>query len=274
MTNRRRFPVALSIAGSDSGGGAGIQADLQTFASLGVHGTTAITCLTAQNPKRVTAIQAASPRLVREQIHAIFAGLPPAATKTGMLFSKDIIEVVARIFRGRNRRILIVDPVMVSTSGAVLLKPDAERSLKEQLLPLATLITPNVDEAERLVGMPIREPEDLRTAARRIHAQYGCAVLAKGGHLRGLTQAIDIFFDGRREWVLATPFVGGVATHGTGCTYSAAITAYCARGLGLADAVRKSKEFIAAAISGSRRAGRHQVLDWRGGARRPASPEP
>ena len=261
MTNRRRIPVALSIAGSDSGGGAGIQADLQTFASLGVHSTTAITCLTAQNPKRVTGIHPAPPRFVRQQIETVFAELPPAATKTGMLFSAPIIDVVADFFRGK-RNCLIVDPVMVSTSGAALLKPDAVQTLKKRLLPLATLVTPNVDEAEMLTKQRIREPEDLRTAARLIHADHGCAVLAKGGHLREMNEAVDIFFDGRVELVLTTPFVRGVTTHGTGCTYSAAIAAHCARGLSLAAAVQRAKEFIASAIRGSVRVGRHQVLGW------------
>ncbi|HKX61562.1 MAG TPA: bifunctional hydroxymethylpyrimidine kinase/phosphomethylpyrimidine kinase [Verrucomicrobiae bacterium] len=261
MTNRRRIPVALSIAGSDSGGGAGIQADLQTFASLGVHGATAITCLTAQNPKRLTGIHPATPQFVRQQIEAVFAELPPAATKTGMLFSAPIIDAVADFFRGK-RHYLIVDPVMVSTSGAALLKPDAVQTLKKRLLPLATLVTPNVDEAEMLTKQRIKDPEDLRTAARRIHADHGCAVLAKGGHLRGLNEAVDIFFDGRVELVLVTPFVRGVATHGTGCTYSAAVAAHCARGLSLAPAVQRAKEFIASAIRGSVRVGRHQVLGW------------
>jgi hydroxymethylpyrimidine/phosphomethylpyrimidine kinase len=262
MTIRRRKPVALSIAGSDSGGGAGIQADLQTFASLGVHGTTAITCLTAQNPRRVTGVHPTPPQFVRQQIEAVFAEMPPAATKTGMLFSKPIIEVVASFFRGHRRLLLIVDPVMVSTSGAALLETDAVRTLKRRLLPLATLVTPNVDEAELLTNLRITEPEALRTAARRIHAEHGCAVLAKGGHLRGLNEAVDIFFDGRTELMLTTPFVRGVNTHGTGCTYSAAIAAHCARGLSLPMAVEKSKEFIAAAIGGSARIGRHQVLGW------------
>jgi hydroxymethylpyrimidine/phosphomethylpyrimidine kinase len=259
----RRRPVVLSIAGSDSGGGAGIQADLQTFASLDVHGTTAITCLTAQNPRRVTAIHPAPPLFVRRQIEAVFAELPPAAAKTGMLFSKPIIEVVASFFRSHSRPVLIVDPVVVSTSGAALLESDAVRTLKKRLLPLAALVTPNVDEAELLADLRITEPEALRTAARRIHAEHGCAVLAKGGHLRGLKEAVDIFFDGRTELVLTTPFVRGVATHGTGCTYSAAITAHCACGLSLVKAVEKSKEFIASAIGGSARIGRHQVLGWK-----------
>jgi hydroxymethylpyrimidine kinase/phosphomethylpyrimidine kinase len=265
MTKRRRIPVALSIAGSDSGGGAGIQADLQTFASLGVHGTTAVTCLTAQNPKEVTAIQAASPDFVRQQIETIFAELKPAASKTGMLFAKPIIDAVADFFGRRRAHILIVDPVMVSTSGAALLKREAIETLQERLLPHATLVTPNVDEAELLTNERIEDPEDLRAAAHHIHRVWGCAVLAKGGHLRGLKQAIDVFYDGRDELVLTTPYVRGVSTHGTGCTYSAAIVAHCAHGLPLVQAVRKAKAYIACAISESLRIGRHEVLHWNAG---------
>lgn len=256
-------PIALSIAGSDSGGGAGIQADLQTFAALGVHGTTAITCLTAQNPRGVTGIQAASPRMVRKQIEAVFAELPPAACKTGMLYSKAIIEVVAAFFRSGARPGLIVDPVMIATSGAALLRPDAVQAITKKLLPLATLITPNVDEAVALTGERIQDPEDLRRAARTIHERFGCAVLAKGGHLRGLREAIDVFHDGQIELLLAAPFIPGVSTHGTGCTYSAAITAFCARGFRLPEAVRHAKDFISTAIAKSDRVGRHKVLRWR-----------
>lgn len=259
-------PVALTIAGSDSGGGAGIQADLKTFASLGVHGTSAITCVTAQNPVKVSGIQACSAALVRKQIAAVFDELPPAAVKTGMLYSADTIRVVADWFRWKDRPALIVDPVMVATSGARLIKSSTVEVLRDELLPRATLVTPNVSEVQILSGLPIEEPEDLRRAARRIHAQSGCAVLVKGGHLTDVNEAIDIFYDGDREWMLGAPFVRGIATHGTGCTYSAAITAYMALGCELFDAIRSAKEFITQAISQSYRAGRHQVLDqfWRG----------
>lgn len=159
MKPRPTWPIALTIAGSDSGGGAGIQADLKTFAALGVHGTSALTCLTAQHPKAVCGIQAAQTTIVQQQIAAVFEELKPSAVKTGMLFSADIIRAVADFFRRPRRIPLVVDPVMVSTSGARLLKPAAIRVLSEELLPLATLVTPNLDEATLLTGLELREPE-------------------------------------------------------------------------------------------------------------------
>jgi len=252
----------LTIAGSDSGGGAGIQADLKTFAALGVHGTSAITCLTAQNPARVSGIQAATTTMVRQQIEAVFAELPPAAVKTGMLFSSAIVRVVADFFRAENRPPLVVDPVMVATSGAVLLKPAALRALTEELLPLATLLTPNLPEAELLLGRKLVSVEDLRAAAAELHKRFGCAVLAKGGHLPGLREAVDIYRDAHEELLLSAPFVRGVGTHGTGCTYSAAVTAGLARGLSLRAAVIEAKDYITRAIAGSRRLGRHWGLDF------------
>jgi hydroxymethylpyrimidine/phosphomethylpyrimidine kinase len=257
--------IALTIAGSDSGGGAGIQADLQTFGALGVHGTSAITCLTAQNPRGVTGIQACSPAILRRQIQAVFAELRPAAVKTGMLFATPLIEVVVETFRERQAPPLVVDPVMVATSGARLLKPSAIRAMREKLLSLATLVTPNLDEAELLVGRKLAEVEDLRNAARQIQGCFGCAALVKGGHLRGLAEAVDVFYDGRTELLLTAPFVRGVSTHGTGCTYSAAITAGLARGLALPAAVQSGKNFISNAIAHSQRVGRHFVLNWQSG---------
>lgn len=261
-TFREIIPSALTIAGSDSGGGAGIQADLKTFFALGVHGTSAVTCLTAQNPKGVSGIQACSPEILRQQIEAVVSEFKPAAAKTGMLFSAPLIRVVVEQFRRRNAPPLVVDPVMVATSGARLLKPSAIAALRNDLLPLAALVTPNLDEAEILVGRRLTTVEDLRAAAKEIHVRFGCAALVKGGHLRGLAEAVDIFYDGKTELLLTAPFVRGVNTHGTGCTYSAAITAGLARGLKLPDAVRLGKEFITNAIANSRRVGKHFVLNW------------
>ena len=262
MTKRSSLPIALTIAGSDSGGGAGIQADLKTFAALGVHGTSAITCLTAQNPRGVLGIQAVSAKLVRQQIEAVFAELPPTACKTGMLYSTEIIRVVTELFGHGKRPPLIVDPVMVATSGAALLKPSAVRTACEELLPLAALVTPNLDEAELLLGVKIRDEEGLRSAARDIVERFGCPALVKGGHLKGRREAVDIFYDGKTELLLSAPFVRGVSTHGTGCTYSAAIAAYLAHGERLTDAVESAKEFITQAIAKSQRIGRHFALDW------------
>ncbi len=261
MSKRRQLPIALTIAGSDSGGGAGVQADLKTFAALGVHGTSAITCLTAQNPARVTGVEACSAAMLRKQIEAVFEELPPRAVKTGMLFNADIIREVAAFFRRGRRPPLIVDPVMVATSGARLLKPDAVVCLQEKLLPLATLITPNLDEAQELCGLTIREPEDLRTAAQILFQRFGCAVLVKGGHLAHTRSAVDIFFDGKTELMLSAPFIKDVRTHGTGCTYSAAITAYCALGRALPDAVRQAKEYVTQAIARSHRVAGYDTLN-------------
>lgn len=260
-TRFARFPLALTIAGSDSGGGAGLQADLKTFAALGVHGTTAVTCLTAQNPVEVRAIQAVRPAIVRQQIEAVCAELPPAAAKTGMLFSAAIIRAVAAVLANLAKIPLVVDPVMVATSGARLLQPSAIRALREELLPLATLVTPNLDEAEILVGRKLSSIEDLRLAARAIHGQSGCAALVKGGHLRGLREAVDVFWDGREELLLTAPFVRGVSTHGTGCTYSAAIAGYLALGCGLSLAVQMAKRHVTESIAQSGRVSRHFALN-------------
>jgi hydroxymethylpyrimidine/phosphomethylpyrimidine kinase len=263
MIANRTWPVALTIAGSDSGGGAGIQADLKTFASWRVHGACAITCLTAQNPKRVLAVHPCLPRLLRQQIEAVFEELPPRAVKTGMLYSAANVRVVGDFLAAqpaRTRVPVVVDPVMVSTSGTRLLEPAAENALREKLLPLARLLTPNLDEAEILAGQEIREPEDLRAAARKLFSRFGCAVLAKGGHLPNTREAIDVFWDGETELLLSAPFVRGVATHGTGCTYSAAICAALALGSDLPRAVVLGKQFITAAIAGSYKIGAHFAL--------------
>ncbi|HKQ36548.1 MAG TPA: bifunctional hydroxymethylpyrimidine kinase/phosphomethylpyrimidine kinase [Verrucomicrobiae bacterium] len=252
---KKKLPIALTIAGSDSGGGAGIQADLKTFAALGVHGTSAITCLTAQNPKGVIGFQSCAPDMLRKQIEAVFAELPPAACKTGMLFSTELVDVVAELDG------LIVDPVMIATSGAKLIDDAAIVAIKKRLLPRARLVTPNLQEAEVLVGASIKCETDLRASARRIQETFGCAALVKGGHLKGAREAIDFFYDGRTELMLTAPFIRGVSFHGTGCTYSAAITAYLAKGESLPDAVTQAKEFITQAIAQSVRAGKYDVLN-------------
>jgi hydroxymethylpyrimidine kinase/phosphomethylpyrimidine kinase len=278
---RKRLPVALTIAGSDSGGGAGVQADLKTFAALGVHGASAIACLTAQNPKRVLGIEPCSPKMLRRQIEAVFEELPPTAVKTGMLFTAENIRVVADFFRTPNSELrtpnLIVDPVMVSTSGARLLEPAAVQILKDKLLPLAALVTPNLAETEILIGRKPASVEEMRAAGRDICAQFGCAALVKGGHLecgdmsplskrghvralQSLREAADIFFDGKIELLLTAPFVKGVRTHGTGCVYSAAICAALARGHDLPHAVEIGKNFITVAIANRYKIGKHVAL--------------
>lgn len=261
---RRRTPAcALTIAGSDSGGGAGIQADLKTFAALGVHGTSVLTCVTAQNPVEVRAVQAMRPDMVRAQIEAVWAELPPAAVKTGMLYSSSIIRTVAAVLRDHAPLALVVDPVMIATSGARLLQHAANAVLCRELLPLASVVTPNLDEVRWLTGLEVREPEDMRTAARELHERFGCAALIKGGHLPG-PEAVDLFWDGHDEWLLSSPRVKGMTGHGTGCTYAAAIAGHLACGRRLADAVVAAKEYITAAIGSSERVGRHPVLGpWR-----------
>jgi hydroxymethylpyrimidine/phosphomethylpyrimidine kinase len=256
----RKLPIALTIAGSDSGGGAGIQADLKTFRALGVHGTSVIACLTAQNPREVLAASAINPTMVQKQLEAIFKELPPAAVKTGMLFSERIIEIVFD-FLSAKRQPLVIDPVMVSTSGALLLKKSAIKALKKLFLR-AAIITPNLDETKALLGRDLKGPEDLRQSAHDLHAEFGCAALVKGGHLRGFSEAIDIFYDGKQELLLSAPFVGGVNTHGTGCTYSAAITANLARGRSLPKAVTEAKQFITRAIQNTVQIAGHQALGW------------
>ena len=257
------IPVALTIAGSDSGGGAGIQADLKTFAAVGAHGTCVITCLTAQHPDAVLGVQAATQKMVLQQLEAVFAGFKPAAIKTGMLYSGPIIAAVAGFLAalGQKRPPIVVDPVMVATSGARLLKPSAIRVLKEALLPLATLVTPNLDEAEILAGMTIREPEDLRVAAQTIQAAYRCAVLVKGGHLKGMTEAVDIFNDGRDELMFTSPRIKCASTHGTGCMMSAGIAAELALGAPLIDAIEAAKNRLTRAIANPLRTQRHAVLN-------------
>jgi hydroxymethylpyrimidine/phosphomethylpyrimidine kinase len=255
----KKLPVALTIAGSDSGGGAGIQADLKTFAALGVHGASVIACLTAQNPARVLAVESATPRIVRRQLEAVFQEIPPAAIKTGMLYSIENVRIVAGFLKDKATP-LVVDPVMVSTSGAVLLRPPALKVVKEKLLPLAALVTPNLPEAEILGSCKISSVEEMDSAARKIHSRFGCAVLIKGGHLPGARRATDVFYDGKASLVLSAAFVKGVRTHGTGCVYSAAICAALALRQDLTQAVKIGKRLIARAIQDSYRIGNHFAL--------------
>jgi hydroxymethylpyrimidine/phosphomethylpyrimidine kinase len=230
---------------------------------LDVHGVTALTCVTAQNPKAVRSIHALPPARVREQIEVVIAELPPAACKTGMLYSAAIIREVSNLLRGASIP-LIVDPVISATSGSRLLRSDGLKELKE-LFRIATLITPNLVETETLLKRSIRSEKAMREAARELFAQFGCATLVKGGHLEASKRAVDIFFDGKTEVVLSAPYVRGVTTHGTGCTLSAAITAYLARGSKLLQAVRLAKEYITQSITQRLRVGRYAVLNnfWR-----------
>jgi hydroxymethylpyrimidine/phosphomethylpyrimidine kinase len=249
MSKNLQKPVALTIAGSDSGGGAGIQADLKTFAALGVHGTCAITCITAQNPREVSRMAPCAAGLVRAQLEAVFSWRRPAAAKTGLLASPATIREVAKFFRQCPGVPLVVDPVMVATCGIRFLSRPAVEILRRELLPLATLVTPNVAEAEVLTGKRIRTPEDLRASARNIHETFGCAALVKGGHLVGATAALDSLCGKDGEWIFSAPRIRSVKLHGTGCTYSAAITAGLARGQSLMKAIELAKTHITNVIS-------------------------
>lgn len=257
----QHLPVALTVAGSDSGGGAGIQTDLKTFHTLGVFGTTAITCLTAQNPDRVSDVHAAPPAIVVAQMARVFEAFPVRAAKTGMLFNATIIRAVAGEFRRRKFRRLVVDPVMVASSGARLLRPDAVRALTQDLLPQAALITPNRAEAEVLWGQPVVSAADARRAALALAAKFGTAVLIKGGHFDRGHWAVDVLCTNRHLHEFVAPRVAGIRTHGTGCTLSAAIAGYLALGCDLVSAVAGAKQFIARALRTAFRVGRFSTLN-------------
>ena len=248
-----KLPVALTIAGSDSGGGAGIQADLKTFAALGVHGTSAITAITAQNTTGVTDILELPTTLVRAQIDAVVDDIGVQAAKTGMLAGAAIIDVVAEAIERHDIRHLVVDPVMVAKGGAKLLRDDAVDALRERLIPLAAVITPNLPEAQVLLDREIRTLEDRRQAARHLVAMGARAAVVKGGHAEDVT---DVFFDGKQMVELRGDRIATSDTHGSGCVFSAAIAAGLAKGRDPRTAVREAKAFITAAIANSLELGR------------------
>lgn len=257
-----RPPVALTIAGSDSGGGAGIQADLKTFASLGVFGCSVITSLTAQNTVSVSAIHDPPPEFIARQLEAVLRDIPVDAAKTGMLHTGEAIEVVADGVRRYGVEKLVVDPVMIATSGDRLLREEALEALVEKLLPLALIVTPNLPEAEVLSGMRIETSSDAERAARRIRSLGPKLVLIKGGHMEG-ESAIDLLFDGESFHKVGSERIGKGKLHGTGCVLSAAITAYLARGLSPLQSVRKAKEYLLSAIKLSFPLGKGSlVLGW------------
>lgn len=241
-------PLALTIAGSDSGGGAGVQADLKTFSALGVFGMTAITAVTVQNTQGVLGYEAMSPRLVDEQIRAVVTDIGADAAKTGMLANEGIVRAVAAVVEELSIPNLVVDPVFVSKHGHLLLVEAAVEDLRARLLPLAAIVTPNLPEASGLAGFPVRTKDDMRRAADAILALGPGAVLVKGGHLEGATESADLFVSGEvQEWLTAE-WVDTAHTHGTGCTLSAAIAGHLAMGSGLLEAVRAGKTFVTEAI--------------------------
>jgi hydroxymethylpyrimidine/phosphomethylpyrimidine kinase len=248
MPAKSKVSVALTIAGSDSSAGAGIQADLKTFSALGVYGLTAVTCVVAETPGHVSKIESVSAELVRDQIEVLLRNFPVAAIKTGLLFSAGIIAEIASVLRERRSTPLVIDPVMVASSGDALLQDDAIQTYEQELFPLAALLTPNLGEASRLVGKSITDLAAMQIAGETLEKKYGVPVLLKGGHLTG-DDAVDLLFLKGHVIEFSAPFSRGIATHGTGCTYSAAITAGLAGGLSLEEAIRRAKKFVTAAIA-------------------------
>ena len=239
--------TALTIAGSDSSGGAGIQADIKTMIANGVYAMSAITALTAQNTTGVSGIYEVSPEFLAEQLDCIFTDIFPDAVKTGMVSSSALIEVIASKLTQYHARNLVIDPVMVATSGSRLISEEAIGTLKKTLLPLAAVITPNIPETEVLADMPVKTAQDMEQAALRIYESYGCAVLCKGGHQ--LNDANDYLFDGKCGTWFAGNRIDNPNTHGTGCTLSSAIASNLAKGLGLTTSVRYAKNYISGALA-------------------------
>ena len=246
--------TALSIAGSDSCGGAGIQADIKTMTMNGVYAMSAVTALTAQNTTGVRDIQESTPAFLKEQIDAVFEDIFPDAVKIGMVSSAELIHVIAERLRYFQARNIVVDPVMVATSGARLMKPDGVSALTGELLPLAALVTPNIPEAEMLSGMPVSGKEDMIQTAEKISKTYGCAVLLKGGH--SVNDANDLLYaSGEYRWFEGRR-IDNPNTHGTGCTLSSAIAANLAKGFDLAESVQRAKEYLSGALAAQLNLGR------------------
>jgi hydroxymethylpyrimidine/phosphomethylpyrimidine kinase len=260
------IPKALTIAGSDSGGGAGIQADLKTFSAFRVFGMSVITAVTAQNSVGVQGVENLPPPFVARQLRSVLEDLGADAAKCGMLSTAAIIEAIAEVLAEMPIEKLVVDPVMVAKSGDPLLQPDARQALIGRILPLALVVTPNLPEAEALAGIQVTSREDMEEAARRIHALGPRHVLVKGGHLKG--DAVDLLWNGRELTAYSAPRVDSSSTHGTGCTFSAAIAAGLSRGCPLPDAVRDAKAYVTRAIREGFKAGRgvgqlrHFPAEW------------
>ncbi len=254
------FPVAITIAGSDSGGGAGVQADLRTFAALGVFGTSAITALTAQNPREVRGVFPVTPAFVESQLDAVFAKFAVRVAKTGMLFNSAVARTVSKFMERHPGCTLVVDPVMVSTSGVRLLKEDAVDAIRNELFPLARWITPNVEEAEILSGRRISSLSDAIEVSSELSLGWGCGCVLKGGHRTYLQgRRTDVVVRGKQRFLLSAPDLDGCscAAHGTGCTFGAALAANLAKGAADLDALVSAREFVQASLAGKVRVGRH-----------------
>ena len=247
-------PVALTIAGSDSGGGAGIQADLKTFHAFGVFGCSAITAVTAQNTLEIAAVHVLPQEMVRDQIRAVASDIPPDAVKTGMLANAALVETVARAIDEHSLPNYVLDPVMVSTTGHRLLDGEAEDTMRRELIPLAAVVTPNIHEARILTGLAVEGPDDLADAARAILDLGARAALVTGGHLDG-DEAVDLLLSEKGEHIWSRPRISTTAGHGTGCTLSAALTAGLASGRSLADAAAAAVDFVTRALADAPRLG-------------------
>lgn len=260
------IPKALTIAGSDSGGGAGIQADLKTFSAFRVFGMSVITAVTAQNSVGVQGVENLPPAFVAQQLRSVIEDFGTDAAKSGMLSTAGIIEAIAEVLAETPIAKLVVDPVMVAKSGDALLRADARQALITRMLPLALVVTPNLPEAAVLAGIPVTSREDMEEAARRIHALGPRFVLVKGGHLKG--DALDLLWNGREFTAFEAPRVDSPSTHGTGCTFSAAIAAGLSRGRPLPDAIGDAKAYVTRAIREGFKAGRgvgqlrHFLTEW------------
>jgi len=255
-----KHPVALTIAGSDPGGGAGLQADLKTFAALGVYGYSVITEVIAQNSSRVAEVEDVSPEMVDAQLDTLALECTPRAVKTGALANAAIVKAVARAIERLKLPAPVVDPVIVSSSGALLMGPKGERAIRKRLIPIARIVTPNIAEAEVLSRIRIDSDAAIREAAIKIIKLGARAVVIKGGHRKDNRYATDLFHDGRRFIELKSPRIAGGGAHGTGCAFSAAIAAHLARGASLEDAVRAAKRYVTAALRQSFKLGKGRAL--------------
>ena len=248
--NRPAPPAVMTIAGSDCSAGAGLQADLKTFQHYGLHGLTAVTCIVSETANIVRRVDSVDPSMMEDQIRLMLDAFPLTVVKTGMLGSAEHVRRVAAVFREHPAVALVVDPVMIASTGASLLEPDAIGIYHNELLPLATVITPNLPEAETLLGVKIPDAATMEVAARKLSAEYGCAVLLKGGHLGG-AECVDLLFDGKTLHRYSSPRLDVAASHGTGCTLAAAVAAGLALGKTLPEAVRTAKAYLNETLANS-----------------------
>jgi len=259
LLSGRRISLALTIAGSDPGGGAGIQSDIRTFAALGVYGYSVITSIIAQSSSRVERVEAVKPAMIAAQIEVLVAESMPLAIKTGAMGSAGAVRETARAIERLKMPRPVVDPVAIASSGARLIDQCGERALRDELIPLARIVTPNIPEAEALTGIAIRDRDSIRQAAAKILAMGAKSVVIKGGHFADRARSTDLYFDGRKFIELRAPRQKSGA-HGTGCAFSAAIAAYLARGAKLEEAVSLAKDFVASALANSFKLGRGRAL--------------